>query len=169
MEFINSTKNIKYFRTLNRRNFEPITPEMDEDIDSWLAFPSSPAMTLVTINNVNIEVFDIATLKPYVWLNDVVINTVLYLITCDSPTSFYLNTHFIGAYQHQGYDRVRRWTKKIDPGNTGELFSKRMLFIPIHAAGGSHWALVAINMVEKTITYYCSKKWSAEVILKSSI
>ena len=153
---------------MNRRNFQPITPEMDEDIDSYLAFPSTPIMTLVSINGVNIENRDIELLKPCEWLNDNLINTVLYLITCDTPTSFFLNTHFIKRYQHQGYGNVRRWTKRIDPGNTGELFSQRIVFIPVNP-GEVHWALVAINMVEKTISYYCSKKWSAEVILKSSI
>ena len=139
---------------------------MEEDIDSYLAFPTF--MTLVSLNGVNIEISDLETLKPCIWLNDNIINTVLYLITSDSPPSFAFPTYFIQAYQQQGYVGVRRWTKKIDPGNTGELFSQRIVFIPVNP-GEVHWALVAINMVEKTISYYCSKKWSAEVILKSSI
>ena len=139
---------------------------MDEDIDSYLAFPTF--MTLVSLNGVNIEISDLETLKPCIWLNDNIINTVLYLITSDSPPSFAFPTYFIQAYQQQGYVGVRRWTKKIDPGNTGELFSQRMVFIPLNP-NRNHWTLVAINVSVKTITYYDSFGGRDQVMLKIQI
>ena len=129
---------------------------MDEDIDTYLAFPSSPVMTLVTINNVNIENIDIKLLKPYEWLNDNIMNTVLYLITSDSPPSFAFSTYFAEMLRYQGYsDTVRRQTRPIDREDKGELFSQKMVFIPLNP-DLNHWTLVAINMLEKTITYYDS-------------
>ena len=147
MEFINSTNNLKYFSVINRRNFAPITPEMDEDVDSYLSFPLSPVFTLVTINNINIENIDMEHLKPQKWLNDNIINTVLNLITCDSPPSFAFSTYFAEMLRHQGYsDTVRRQTRPIDRRDEGELFSQKMVFIPMNP-GRNHWTLVAINML----------------------
>ena len=154
---------------MNRRNFQPITLEMDEDIDSYLAFSSSPVMTLVSINGVNIENIDIELLNPCVWLNDNLINTVLFLITRDSPPSFAFSTYFAEMLRIQGYsDTVRRQTRPIDRRDEGELFSQKMVFIPVNP-GRNHWTLVAINMLEKTITYYDSLGGRDQVMLKIQI
>ena len=144
---------------------------MDDEIDDWLKTgdPTTPKFTIISINNINIENIDIGLLKPREWLNDNIINTVLYLITRNSPSTFFFNTYFIQVYRNRGYTQsIRNSSRRIDPEGTGELFSQRIVFIPVNP-GEIHWALVAINMVEKTITYYCSKKWRAEVISKSHL
>ena len=133
---------------------EPLTEAMKTSIDDWLTFDGQ--FTLVEINRILIQPADIQTLQPCTWLNDNIINSVLYLITSDSPPSFAFSTHFIESFRLQGYSNViKTMTRPIDREGKGELFSQNWVFIPINP-GQSHWTLVAINMADKTIVYYDS-------------
>ena len=151
-----------FFRTI-----EPCTPAMNTAIEDVLSLSSNlrPNYPLVNhINNIIIEPRDIQTLKPCVWLGDNIINSVLYLICQDSPPSFAFSTHFIESFRHQGYsDVIKTQTKRIDPEGKGELFSQKWVFVPLNP-GESHWTLIAINMEEKTITYYDSLGGRDQVI-----
>jgi sentrin-specific protease 1 len=51
------------------------------------------------------------------------------------------STHFYPALKKSGYDKVKRWTNKID------IFSCDLLLFPIHA--DDHWSLVAVDLKRK--------------------
>jgi len=53
-------------------------------------------------------------------------------------------------YSSQGYQSVRRWSRKKD------IFACKKMFCPIHL--GNHWCLICVNFVDKTIKYYDSLK-----------
>jgi sentrin-specific protease 1 len=136
------------------RRIEPLTQAMKTAIDNVLTFDGQ--FTIVEIKNILIQPVDIKSLEPRTWLTDNIINSVLYLITSDSPPSFAFSTHFIESFRLQGYsDVIKTQTKPIDREGKGELFSQKWVFIPINP-GQNHWTLVAINMEEKTIVYYDS-------------
>lgn len=51
-------------------------------------------------------------------------------------------------YSAQGYQAVRRWSRKKD------IFACKKMFSPIHL--GNHWCLTCVNFVDKTVKYYDS-------------
>ncbi|KAM4042017.1 sentrin-specific protease 5 [Anomaloglossus baeobatrachus] len=106
---------------------------------------------------------DLITLDEQQWLNDQVINMYGDLIMDTAPDKIhFFNTFFHKQLVTKGYDGVKRWTKKVD------LFKKNLLLIPIHLQ--VHWALVGVNIPNKTISFYDSQglhlKFCTENILK---
>ncbi|KAG9493995.1 sentrin-specific protease 5 [Eleutherodactylus coqui] len=106
---------------------------------------------------------DLITLDEQQWLNDQVINMYGDLIMDSAPDKIhFFNTFFHKQLVTKGYDGVKRWTRKVD------LFKKTLLLIPIHLQ--VHWALVAVNIQNKTITFYDSQglnlKFCTDNILK---
>ncbi|XP_071998793.1 sentrin-specific protease 5 isoform X1 [Engystomops pustulosus] len=106
---------------------------------------------------------DLVTLDEQQWLNDQVINMYGDLIMDAAPDKIhFFNTFFHKQLVTKGYDGVKRWTKKVD------LFKKTLLLIPIHLQ--VHWALVGVNIPNKTISFYDSQglqiKLCTENILK---
>ncbi|KAF9978444.1 SUMO1 sentrin specific peptidase 1 [Actinomortierella ambigua] len=105
--------------------------------------------------NVTITKNDIRTLRPGEWLNDEVINFYGQLIMARSNASSALpkvhvfSTFFYKTLSENGYDKVRRWTKKTN------IFAKDYLLIPIHCSG-NHWTSAVIDMNKKKISYYDS-------------
>lgn len=69
--------------------------------------------------NVSVLKKDIQTLRPGEWLNDEVINFYGNLIMARSKESTTLpkvhvfSTFFYKTLSENGYDKVRRWTKKV--------------------------------------------------------
>lgn len=102
------------------------------------------------------EYKDIHKLYPETWLNDEIINFYMELLTkrsneqsSSSLSSIYcFNTFFCSTLRDQGYDKVRRWTKKVD------IFDKELLLIPINYS--YHWTLGVIDMTKKTVAVYDS-------------
>ncbi|KAF9897475.1 SUMO1 sentrin specific peptidase 1, partial [Lobosporangium transversale] len=105
--------------------------------------------------NVAILKKDIQTLRPGQWLNDEVINFYGNLIMARSKESTELpkvhvfSTFFYKTLSENGYEKVRRWTKKI------KIFDMDYVLIPIHHSG-NHWTTAVIDMKKKRIEYYDS-------------
>lgn len=55
---------------------------------------------------------------------------------------------FFIFYSSQGYQSVRRWSRKKN------IFALKKMFTPIHL--GNHWCLICVNFIDKTIKYYDS-------------
>ncbi|EPS32680.1 hypothetical protein PDE_07640 [Penicillium oxalicum 114-2] len=109
---------------------------------------------------------DIATcLKPLAWLNDEIINaylTVLVRYLRDStgnsvpgekPKFHAFNTFFFSTLKDKGYQGVRRWANRAKIGGEA-LLEVDTVFIPVHQA--SHWTLMVVRPVDRTIEYYDS-------------
>ena len=137
---------------------------MNDDIETYLSLPSSQKY-VVNIHGIWIEHSDMDLFQPGQWFSDNIINSCLRLIISDSPQTFAFATYFIDALMIQGYsDMIKRQVNSLDREGTGELFNQRLVLMPVNP-NRNHWSVVAINMVEKSIIYYDSLQWPAQVIL----
>ncbi|XP_043276025.1 sentrin-specific protease 1-like [Venturia canescens] len=62
--------------------------------------------------------------------------------------SYAMNSFFFPRLHLNGYNAVKRWTKKIN------IFKFEKVIVPINL--GNHWCLAVINFLKKTIVYYDS-------------
>lgn len=130
-----------------------ITPEMNDVINRAFV-PYPPQEILSEDFNISITREHMATLLGLNWLNDEIVNFYMELIVQRSkeketlPSVHAMNTFFYPKLSRQGYNSVRRWTKKVD------IFAKDMVLYPIHL--GVHWCLAVIDFTKKEIRYYDS-------------
>lgn len=108
------------------------------------------------------EIFgqDLRTLfepSPNNLLNDNIINYYMGLIADRNKKENFrsvlpFSQHFFTNLNEYGWDKVKRWTKRID------LFSFSLILIPIHwdLKGQGHWCLAAVDMDEREILYFDS-------------
>ncbi|KAF9183152.1 SUMO1 sentrin specific peptidase 1 [Haplosporangium sp. Z 767] len=133
--------------------FKKISEEDEQRIDDAL----SDGYEQVVSEGFNVTILkkDIHTLRPGEWLNDEVINFYGNLIMARSkemtslPKVHVFSTFFYKTLSENGYDKVRRWTKKV------KLFEMDYVLIPIHCSG-NHWTTAVIDMANKRIEYYDS-------------
>ncbi|KAG0325684.1 Smt3-specific protease [Dissophora globulifera] len=133
--------------------FAPFTEEDDDKVDDAL---SDGYGVVVDKFNVSLLKKDIHTLRPGEWLNDEVINFYGQLIMARNnapgstlPQVHVFSTFFYKTLSENGYDKVKRWTKKVN------LFEKDFMLLPIHHAG-NHWTSAVVDMKNKRISYYDS-------------
>ncbi|XP_033171364.1 uncharacterized protein LOC117148197 isoform X3 [Drosophila mauritiana] len=106
--------------------------------------------------NLQITTDDMFTFSDGEWLNDVIINFYMSMLTERSekragelPAVYAMNTFFMPRLLQAGYSGVKRWTRKVD------LFSKEIIPVPVHC-GNVHWCMAIINLPKQTIHYYDS-------------
>ncbi len=101
------------------------------------------------------------SLAPEKWLNDEVINFYFNMLT-EACNHHKLGIHCFSSFffikllvEKNGYhfNKVKRWTKKID------IFALNKIFIPVNITN-THWGLVLIDIVLKTIIYFDSFRHS---------
>jgi sentrin-specific protease 1 len=101
------------------------------------------------------------SLAPETWLNDEVINFYFNMLT-EACNHHKLGIHCFSSFffikllvEKNGYhfNKVKRWTKKID------IFALNKIFIPVNITN-THWGLVLIDIVLKTIIYFDSFRHS---------
>ena len=113
----------------------------------------------------NCEARDIRKLRPRQWINDEIVTFYTVLINNRSlayekhPEEFpdqerFLRVHcfnsfFMGKYDKDGYDGVKRWSKKTD------LLQKDVIIFPINIKN-AHWTCAAINLRCKRFEYFDS-------------
>lgn len=92
-------------------------------------------------------------LRKDVFLNDEVINFYgLLLKQCDKIDQYhYFSSQFYSSLRFNGKFDVEKTRKFF----SGSLFSKRKFFIPIHIVP-IHWALVVVNLITRSISYFDS-------------
>ncbi|XP_043270475.1 sentrin-specific protease-like [Venturia canescens] len=96
---------------------------------------------------------DLQTLEGTRWLNDEIINSYFDLISKERTFGqrvYAMSSFFFPRLHLNGYEAVRRWTKKIN------IFKYDKVLVPVHL--GNHWCLAIINFENKTIIYYDSFK-----------
>ncbi|GJJ74528.1 sentrin-specific protease 1 [Entomortierella parvispora] len=102
--------------------------------------------------NMTLNKHDLHTLRPGEWLNDSVIDFYSQLImdrskkTPSLPRVHVFTTHFFSTLAEHGYEKIRRWTKKVD------LFALDYVLVPVHCSG-NHWTTAVIDMKKKKIEY----------------
>jgi Ulp1 family protease len=144
---------------------QDFTDEQKECIKNAF-IPNPPGEVLASGFALDITRRDIQTLKGTNWLNDEVINFYMNLIMERSSSSnsdnnnnkgnsysnqakvYAFSTFFYPKLIKDGYNSLRRWTKKVD------LFTYNLVLVPIHL--GVHWTLAVIDFDCKEIKYYDS-------------
>uniref|UniRef100_A0A8D8W1N8 Sentrin-specific protease 1 n=1 Tax=Cacopsylla melanoneura TaxID=428564 RepID=A0A8D8W1N8_9HEMI len=162
------TYNVLLEKTINLRKVperlqvkkvEPELPPITEELENLIRRMKGARMDTV-VSKVALEEItkdQILSLEGLTWLKDNVINCYMALIMERSkaglesslPKVYGFNTFFHSALAENGYNRVRRWTKKID------LFSYDLILLPIHVQK-IHWCLATIDFRKKCVTYYDS-------------
>ncbi|XP_060881028.1 sentrin-specific protease 1-like [Metopolophium dirhodum] len=127
-----------------------IFPGYSKEIAESIAFQMSSSLNEYIVQGKNIKKMDLKTIyNPTAWLNDEVINHYLGMIVDRDPTNIHtFDTFFYSKLSSQGYQSVRRWSRKKD------IFACKKMFSPIHL--GNHWCLICVNFIEKTVKYYDS-------------
>jgi len=111
------------------------------------------------------EAHDIRKLRPRQWINDEIVTFYAVMINNRSiqfeknPAAFppherFLKAHcfssfFMAKYDKDGYDGVKRWSKKTD------LLQKDVVIFPINI-GNAHWTCAAINLRAERFEYFDS-------------
>jgi hypothetical protein len=105
---------------------------------------------------IDMSITKFKTLAPGRWLNDEIINFYFNMLM-EGCISNNMRIHIFSSYfftllfksgQYRFKD-VQRWTRKID------IFTLEKIFIPVNITN-SHWTLVLIDILFKTIYYYDS-------------
>lgn len=146
---------------LDEESEERLTlPELTEDherIISKVFRPGPGDQIFADKFNMRITRSDLQTLRGLNWLNDEIINFYTSLIAERGsgkypklPKVHSMNTFFYPKLINpaQGYNSLRRWTKRVD------IFAQDIIVVPIHL--GVHWCLSIIDFRDKTIKYYDS-------------
>ncbi|RUP45318.1 hypothetical protein BC936DRAFT_148315 [Jimgerdemannia flammicorona] len=147
------TQEIEARRKPKSDNFPILSSEARTMVaNTFLRKKSEPISEFQTAT---VRLEDIKTLKDGQWLNDEVINYYMILINERSksqegkyPKVHCFNTFFYSNLRDYGFQKVKRWTKKID------LFSKSYVIVPVHL--GMHWCCAVINFVKHRVEYYDS-------------
>lgn len=133
----------------------PELSEAEERMVNNALRPGPAQQVFIDKFNLRITRADLQTLRGLNWLNDEVINFYTNLIAergngsdPKMPRVHSMNTFFYPKLVSQGYNTLRRWTKKVD------IFAQDMVVIPVHL--GMHWCLAIIDFRDKTIKYYDS-------------
>ncbi|XP_073510697.1 sentrin-specific protease 3 [Phyllobates terribilis] len=122
-------------------------------IQSYQRLPGNNLMRSfrVTYKRHVLSMDDLGTLYGQNWLNDQVMNMYGDLVMDAVPEKVhFFNSFFYDKLRTKGYEGVKRWTKNVD------IFSKRLLLIPIHLE--VHWSLVCVDVSKQTITYFDSQR-----------
>ncbi|XP_078394207.1 sentrin-specific protease 1-like [Cetorhinus maximus] len=135
---------------------EELFPELTEEMEGEVRrvfLPGNPDEVLSEAFRLTITRKDIHTLNHLNWLNDEVINFYMNLLVARSgrrglPTVHAFNTFFFPKVKSDGYQAVKRWTKKVD------IFAVDILLVPVHL--GVHWCLAVVDFRRKSISYYDS-------------
>lgn len=135
--------------------FPPLTADMERRIDD--AFKST--RPLAKLDGIQIQPSDIQKLLPKTWLNDEIINFYGSLIMHRSRTAtatspplpkvYYFNSFFYPALEKNGWDGVKRWTRKFN------LFHYDMVIFPINL-NSTHWCCAIIDLKRHRVEYYDS-------------
>lgn len=130
-----------------------LSEEQEMKVNSALVH-TPPDEVLINSFGAGITRKDIQTLKGLNWLNDEIINFYMNLICERSQKEnslrkcYAFTTFFYPKLLKDGYNSLKRWTRKID------IFSYDLILVPIHL--GLHWTLAAVDFTCNEIRYYDS-------------
>ncbi|VVC25342.1 Ulp1 protease family, C-terminal catalytic domain [Cinara cedri] len=130
-------------------------PGFSKDVLEFINFKMTqkPKEQYITASR-NIKIMDLQTVWiSNGWLNDEVINHYINMIVQRNPKSIYaFDIFFYTKLNSDGFQAACIWTRKKD------IFKYKKILIPIHLS--SHWCLICVNFLDKTIKYYDSLRGS---------
>jgi len=137
-----------------------VTETEEHEIIFPLLSGANSGNILIDKFSINMSITKFKSLAPRTWLNDEIVNFYFGMLM-EGCISNNLRIHCFSTFffvkllrqkeEVTGYlfERVKRWTKNID------IFTLEKIFIPINITN-THWTLVFIDIVLKTIIYYDS-------------
>jgi hypothetical protein len=137
-----------------------VTETEEREIIFPLLSGANSGNILIDKFSIDMSITKFKSLAPRTWLNDEIVNFYFGMLM-EGCISNNLRIHCFSTFffvkllrqkeEVTGYlfERVKRWTKNID------IFTLEKIFIPINITN-THWTLVLINIVLKTIIYYDS-------------
>jgi len=149
---------IKSKKNRNVPRGQPLLTNDDQEEAYQLINYTPDHQTISSAFRLEVKGKNARTLAPRAWLDDEIINFYMEMIndrakkTESSLKVWACNTFFFTTYTTQGYNKVRRWTKrqKID------VFSLDYMIIPVHLQ--VHWTCCVIDMQTREITFYDSMR-----------
>jgi len=121
---------------------------------------------LLDVHNLGVQARSFCTLLPGVWLDDQIIHAHLALLQMRNPRTMYLNLvlsqHLPPHRTTFDYDEVRHMYRTI------ALFDKDLILMPINITN-THWTLIAMDIVTKTISYYDSMRGNGQLYVDNAL
>jgi sentrin-specific protease 1 len=111
------------------------------------------------LNGITIAIDDIRRLGPRTWLNDVVVDYYLNLITTEDKSVYCFTSYFYTSVLKHGINGVLNWFRNV------QIFHFKKIFIPI--VQNSHWMLIVVDLEVYKIILYDSFAGIHDDILKS--
>lgn len=142
---LSSKKNLK--KNLKNKNLLKNEQKINLILKNTITINSSNSV-IVNRFNINILRSDIATLESSRWLNDKIVDFYLHLIMYFHTDCLMLSTLIYTSICAHGLEMVSEWF------NNTNFFSYRIVFIPM--CYNSHWRLISIDTIMKSINYYDS-------------
>ena len=157
-------------RVPTEKVIQPLSSEWEEKVSKTMALADGQVVA-VTSTGTKLLRGDLGTLLPQAgrdsasgWLNDEVITAYLQAVVDhglattgfkkgQTPKYYAFNTFFYTNIRDKGPDSVKRWASKAKIGGKN-LENVEKIFIPVHE--GSHWTLLVVSPVLKTIEYFDS-------------
>ena len=126
----------------------------------------APDDILLDVHNLGVQTRSFCTLLPGVWLDDQIIHAHLALLQLRNPNCMYLDLVLSRQLPpHRptfDYNEIRHMYRRIP------LFDKDLILMPINI-NNSHWTLVAMDMVTKTISYYDSMRGNGQLYIDNAL
>ncbi|KAA6407594.1 MAG: Ulp1 protease family [Lasallia pustulata] len=157
-------------RVPTEKVIQPLSSEWEEKVSKTMALADGQVVA-VTSTGTKLLRGDLGTLLPQAgrdsasgWLNDEIITAYLQAVVDhglattgfkkgQTPKYYAFNTFFYTNIRDKGPDSVKRWASKARIGGKN-LENVERIFIPVHE--GSHWTLLVVSPVLKTIEYFDS-------------
>ena len=121
---------------------------------------------LLDVHNLQVQTRSFCTLLPGVWLDDQIIHAHLALLQIRNPNCMYLDLVLSQKLPpHRptfDYNEIRHMYRTVP------LFDKDLIFMPINISN-SHWTLIAMDMVTKTISYYDSMRGNGQLYVNNAL
>lgn len=112
-----------------------------------------------TIEGYEFTLEEIRILLRRRWLNDKIINAYFSLLEKHISGVFTFSTYFYNILVRDGYEKVAKWTNKIN------IFDYKYILIPIHLP--AHWVFVLVDIKNRGIEYYDSLGGYNQGIIRS--
>lgn len=158
----------------------PLSVDWDKKVDDAMAASSNSHQVATTVKGIPLTRKDFGTLLPQLgrdspsaWVNDDIILAYLQAIVDfqlkkvgykrgQVPKYHAFSTFFYKNLSEKGVGSVDRWAKRA--GLEGErLLLAEQVFIPIHQQ--SHWTLLVVSPMRRTIEYFDSFHGDGKVII----
>ncbi|MCJ1470589.1 hypothetical protein MMC07_009235 [Pseudocyphellaria aurata] len=158
-------------RTPKEKVIQPLDATWEANVQQALNTPNMREVLVTLSSGVSLTRKDIGTLKVVLgrdpahgWLNDEIIAACLQQVVeyglkisnhqaGSTPMYHAFNTFFYKNLREKGTQSVKRWATKAKIGKEN-LLKVKHVFIPVHH--GSHWTLLVISPMARTIEYFDS-------------